>query len=49
MGTFQEPKGGPLDIGEEYWENTILGGESYWDTGENIHPWGGGVVGNTNY
>ena len=39
MGTFEEPKGGPLDIGEEYWEITILGGERYWDTGENIHPW----------
>ena len=39
MGTFEEPKGGPLDIGEEYCEITILGGEEYWVTGENIHPW----------
>ena len=39
MGTFEEPKGGPLDIGEEYWEITILGRERYWDTGENIHSW----------
>ena len=29
MGTFEEPKGGPLDIGEEYWEITILDGERY--------------------
>ena len=33
MGTFEESKGGPLDIGEEYWEITILGGERYWDNG----------------
>ena len=38
MGTFEEPKGGPLDIGEEYLEITILGWEEYWVTGENIHP-----------
>ena len=38
MGTFEEQKGGPLDIGEEYSEITILGGEEYWVTGENIHP-----------
>ena len=37
MGTFEEPNGGPLDIGEEYWEITILGGERYWDSGEKIH------------
>ena len=36
MGTFEEPKGGPLDIGEEYWEITILGGERYWVAGENF-------------
>ena len=41
MGTFEEPKGGPLDVGEEYWEITILGRERYWDNGENIHPWVG--------
>ena len=41
MGTFKEPKGGPLDIGEEYWEITILGGERYWDKGENIHSCSG--------
>ena len=38
MGTFEESKGGPLDIREEYWEITILGRERYWDNGENIHP-----------
>ena len=43
MGTFEEPKGGPLYIWEEYWEITILGGERYWDNGENIHPWWWGI------
>ena len=38
MGTFEEPKGGPLDIGEEYWEITILGGEKYWVTGRIYIP-----------
>ena len=44
MGTFEEPKGGPLDIGEEYPEITILGWEEYWVTMENIYPcWWVGV------
>ena len=33
MGTFEEPKRGPLEIREEYSNITILGWEKYWVTG----------------
>ena len=38
MGTFEEPKGEPLDIGEEQWEITILDGEKYWEAGRLYIP-----------